>query len=159
MLQLGWPVVLVGAKQANIQIVTGVLIIIRIAAEKRRLLLRGKNQPHIGVFFVTIKMILCALVERDDVAAQAGFVERLFFNLGLDRTACGKSVRRRSAGFDRSVDPRRHILDRNEHVQLQVDTPDFLGTRFCVKPIAHVVVLRVAQLLQVVGTYVVVSDD
>ena len=70
-LDLGRLAVLVDAEEADVEVVARILEVVRIAAEEGDLLLRGEDQAHVGVLLEAIEVILAALVERDDVAAQA----------------------------------------------------------------------------------------
>src|SRR5437763_941676 len=96
--------VLVHSKKCDIQVVPGKLKVIRIAAEKRHLEFRSKNQPHIGVLLETIEVIKGAGVKRDYIAADVSGGDTLFFNGSHSRFAnfgCGGVVH---AGADGSVD-------------------------------------------------------
>ena len=55
--------IFVNAKDANIEIVTRVFEIVRVAAVKRDLLLRRENEPYVVVTFVAIEMIGAALIQ------------------------------------------------------------------------------------------------
>src|SRR5438552_3294846 len=80
MLRMNWLAVLVYAKECDIQVITGKLKVIRIAAKKGHLKFRCKNQPHVGVFVETIKVIESAGVESDHIEAhrsQANMIEPL----------------------------------------------------------------------------------
>src|SRR6185369_8737462 len=67
--------ILVGAEQANIQIVARELEVVGIAAVERNLLLRREYQSHVGVAFEAIQMIRAALPKRDDIGAQARAIQ------------------------------------------------------------------------------------
>src|SRR5205814_3196678 len=73
MLDLGRLSVFVRAKNADIQIVTRILEVIRIAAVKRDLLFRREHEPDVVVALESIKMIGAALIKCDDVRAQPRF--------------------------------------------------------------------------------------
>ena len=72
MLDLDRLVVFVNAEEADVEIVTRIGEIVGVAAVEGDLLLGGEDKPDIGVAFEAVKVVLAALVERDDVAAQAG---------------------------------------------------------------------------------------
>ena len=63
MLNLRRLAVFVGAEKADIQIVAREFEVVRVAAEEGDLLFRREDQPHIGVLFEAIKVILAALVQ------------------------------------------------------------------------------------------------
>src|ERR1700742_4654617 len=65
-------IVLVNTNERHVDVETREVEVVRIAAEERGLKLRREDQTHVGVFLVTIELILTALVERHDVRAQAG---------------------------------------------------------------------------------------
>ena len=74
MLDLRRLAVLVSAEDADIEIVARILEIIRIASVKRDLFLRREDEAHVVVAFVAIEMVNAALVERDHIGAQSGFL-------------------------------------------------------------------------------------
>ena len=89
---LGRLIVFVNAEKADVEVVARKREIIGIAAVKRNLLFRSKDQTDVGVAFETIEVVLAALVERDHVAAQAGLVERFLFDLGHHCAARGERL-------------------------------------------------------------------
>ena len=118
---------------------------------------RGEHQAHVGVLLVEVKVVDAALVERDHVAAQAGFLERFLLDLGHDGAAGGERLGRLHVRLDGVVDALGHVLDVHEDVEFQVDALDFLGVVAGVEAVADVVVLLVADLLQRVGADVMVG--
>ena len=74
-------VVLVDAEQREVEIVAREGEVVGIAAEERHLLLGREDEPDVGVLLVAVEPVLRALVERDDVGAQAGLVEAFLFDL------------------------------------------------------------------------------
>ncbi len=80
MLRPGGLAILVGAEEANVEVVAGILEVVGIAAEEGDGELGAKTEPDIRVFLVRVEMILPALIERDDVAAQAGLVGRFLLD-------------------------------------------------------------------------------
>src|SRR5881227_2506648 len=96
--------VLVHSKKCDIQVVAGKLKIIGIAAKKRHLKFGRKDQPHVGVFFETIKMIQGAGVERDYIAADVGSGGTLFFDGSHSSFASSGGGSVVHAGADGSVD-------------------------------------------------------
>src|SRR5437764_13767792 len=92
------------AKECDIQVVTGKLKVIRIAAKKGHLKFRRKNQPHVGVLFETIKVIESAGVERDYIAADVGGGDTLFFDGSHRRFANFGGGGVVHAGMDGGVD-------------------------------------------------------
>ena len=111
MLDLGGLPVFISPENANIEIEAGIFEIVRIAAVKSHLLLGRENNPDVVVTFVTIKMISAALIKRDDVRAQTGFVFAFFFDL-RNRVLAGLAGGvGRHADFYRSVYPRGYVFD------------------------------------------------
>src|SRR5205823_14344179 len=105
--------VFINAKDANVQIVAGILKVIRVSTEKSHLLLRRENEPHVIVAFVSIQMISAALVERNDVGAQPGFLFAFLFNRSDDSVARSGSLVARHSRLDRGVYPRSDIVNRH----------------------------------------------
>src|SRR6266705_1633787 len=64
-------VVLVDSEKADVQVVARILEVVRVAAEERGRFLRCEYQSHVGISLVPVEVILAAVVERNDVAAQA----------------------------------------------------------------------------------------
>ena len=64
-------VVFVNPDQGHIDVETRKIEVVRIAAKERRLKFGRKHQPYVGVPFVTIEIVLAALVKRDHVRPQA----------------------------------------------------------------------------------------
>ena len=148
MLDLGRLVVLVDAEEADVEIVARILEVVRVAAVKGDLLLRGEDQPDVGVLFEAIKVILPALVERDHVAAQAGLVERFLLDLGHDGAAGREGLSALHVRLDRRLDALGHVLDAHQDVEFQIVALVFVGPGPGVEAVAVVIVLLVADLLQ-----------
>src|SRR5438132_7725271 len=62
--------VFVRAEQADVEVVTGILEVVGIAAKKRDRYFRREHEPHVRVLFVAVEVIFSSLIERDDIAAQ-----------------------------------------------------------------------------------------
>src|SRR5437667_6039292 len=107
------------AKECDIQIVARELEIIRIAAKKGHLKFRRKNQPHVGVFVETIKVIESAGVERDYVAADAGSGGTIFFDAGHGCLAGLRGGSVVHAGMDGGVDFVSDVGDLLNDIQFQ----------------------------------------
>ena len=75
--------VLVGAEEREVEVVARIGEVVGIAAEERHLLLGREDEADVGVLLVAIEPVLRALVERDDVGAQAG-ASRLSFSMLRD---------------------------------------------------------------------------
>ena len=75
MLDFGRLAVFINAEQADVQIEPGIFKVVRVAPVKRDLLFRREDEAHVGVFLETVEVILATLIQRDHVAAEAGFVE------------------------------------------------------------------------------------
>ncbi len=150
--------VLVRAVHRRIEVEAGKLEVIRVAAEESRLLFRRPHEAHVGVLLETVEVVRPALVKGHDVAAQAGLREGFLLDL-RDHLAARR--RRLAPGETRGhagVHPRGHVLDRLQHIQLEVHRLAFLGGRPREEAVAQVVVPLVAQLLDVVRSHVVVRD-
>ena len=78
----GWFTAFVGAQKSDIEIETREIEIVRIAAELCNCKLRRKHQAHIGVALVTIQIVNAAVVERNEVAADAGFGSAAMLQFG-----------------------------------------------------------------------------
>src|SRR5215471_4975777 len=66
-------VVFIDAEERHIQIIARKCEVIRITAKESNRKFRREYQAHIGVLFITIEIVLAALIKRDDVAPQACF--------------------------------------------------------------------------------------
>ena len=131
MLGVGGLAVLVGAEEADVEVVAGILEVVGIAAEEGDVELGREDEPDVGVLLVRVEVVLPALIERDHVAAQAGLVVRFL----LDRAPSPpRRATRRGvvvhARLDRRVHPVGHVLDRDQHVQLEVGGLHLLGAGF-----------------------------
>src|SRR5260370_32104907 len=62
--------VFINVKQCQVEIVTSISKVVRIASEEGNLELRRENQTHVRVFLVAIQIVLATLVPRTQVAAQ-----------------------------------------------------------------------------------------
>ena len=111
MLNFGGLTILVDAEDADIEIVARIFEIIRIAPEKRHGLFWRKNDAHIVVTFVAIKVISAALIKRDHIRAQSGFLLALFFNCGNRSVACAVRCGGRHVRFDGALYARGHIFN------------------------------------------------
>jgi hypothetical protein len=68
MLNLGRLVVFVDPKETDIEIVAGILEVVRVATEKRNVLLWRKYQANVRVLFELVQVILATLEQRHHVA-------------------------------------------------------------------------------------------
>src|SRR4051794_25671966 len=89
--------VFVNTDERHVDVEAREVEVVRIAAEERGLKLRHEHQTNVGVLLVTIKIVLSALVKRDDVGAQPGGFRRLRFDRGNLRAS-----RRKSFGVSRT---------------------------------------------------------
>ena len=121
-LNLRWLAVLVSAEETDIEIVARKLEVVWVAAVKGDLRFWGEDEAHVRVFLEAIEMIRPALPERHDVRAQAGLVEGCLFYLGHDLAARDKGGVRRGVRRNRGVYLRRHVLDRLQHVEFEIET-------------------------------------
>ena len=106
----GLPV-LIDAHERHVYVEAREVEVVRVAAEEGGLKLRHEDEPHVRVLVIAIEVVLPALVERDNVAAQARRPRRLGLD-GLDGGAArGQRVNRGRAGLHTRVHALRHILD------------------------------------------------
>src|SRR5256885_14342147 len=98
----------------------GIFQIRGMAAVKSHLLLWRENYPDVLVTFVTVKMIEPALIECDDIGAQAGFVFAFLFDLRNRILACLACRIGRHAGFYGCVYLRGYVFDRYQHIELEI---------------------------------------
>src|SRR4029079_491952 len=75
-----WLIVLVNANEGHVDVEPWEVEVVRIATKERSLKFGNENQTNVGVFLVTIKIVLPALVKRDYVRTQAGCFQRLCFD-------------------------------------------------------------------------------
>ena len=150
---------LVGTKKADVEIVAGILEIVGIAAKERRVELRSEDQADVSVFLVRIKMVLPALIEGDHVAAQARLVGRFLLDLGhrLPPGLLGRGVVQ--AGSHTGGDARGHVLDADQHIELEIGGLGLLVVGLGEEAVAVVVLVLRAELRQCVGADVVVGHD
>ena len=153
------PAVFIGAEEAEVEIVAGILEVVRVAAEEGRGEFGSEHQANVGVFLVGVEMILTALIERDDVAAQARLVGRFLLDLGHRLLACLFGRRVVESGRELGVHPRRHVFDADQHVQLQVGRLGLVFVGLGEEAVAVIVLVLVAELGQGIGPNVVVGHD
>src|SRR5205809_2673768 len=77
MWRLRRPAVLIGAEESHVEVVTRIGEVVVVAAEERDLLFDRKDQSNVSVLPETIQPVLPAVVQRDDLALQAGVPDRL----------------------------------------------------------------------------------
>src|SRR5437588_5935317 len=80
MVDLRGLTIFVNTKEADIEIITGILEVIRVSAEKSHLLLGREDEPYVIVAFVSIQVISAALVKGNHIGSQPGFLFAFFFN-------------------------------------------------------------------------------
>ena len=68
--------------------------------------------------------------------------------------ACSPAI----PGFHRAVDARGHVLDRHQHVELEIDAFLLFGLRFRVKAVAKIIMLLVSEFLKTIRADVMVGD-
>ena len=150
--------VFVDAEKRHIETVAGIFEIIGVAAVEGDLLVGGEDETDVGVTLEAVEVIGAALVEGDDVATEAGFVFRLFFNFGDDLAAGEGGVGTGEIGRDSGVNAGSDVLDGLEDVYLEVVGFDLIGLGLRVEAVAEDVFLLGAHLLEGVGGDVVVGD-
>ena len=116
MLNLRGLAVLVGAEKTDIEVKPWIFKIVRIPAEEGNLLLRREDQPHIGVFLVAVKPVFAAMIERNDVGAQPGFLLTLPLDLRDVGLAGIQSFLIAHARLDGAGHVGRHIFHGHENV-------------------------------------------
>ncbi len=157
--RLDGPVVFVDAEKCHIEAVAGVFEIIGIAAVERDLLFGGEDEADVGVAFEAVEVVGAALVEGDDIAAEAGFLAGFLFDLGDDFAAGEGGVGTGEGRGDGGVDAGGDVFDGLEDVYLEVVGLDLIGLRLRVETVAEEVSFLRAHLLERVGGDVVVGED
>ena len=150
--------VFVGPEEADVEVVAGKLEVVGIAAKECDLLLGREDEPHVGIFLGSVKMVEATLMERDHVAPQAGGGERLLLDLRHHLAAGSKRLGRRHARRDGPLHAGGDILDRDEHVEFEVVALEFVGLRGRHETIAIIVMLLRPELLQAVGPDMMVRE-
>ena len=84
--------ILVGTEQAHVEVEAGELEVVGIAAEERDLAFGGEDEADVGVLLRPVEVVRAALEERDDVAPQAGLLERLLLDRCHRLAAGGEGV-------------------------------------------------------------------
>ena len=133
--------VFVDAEKCHIETVAGIFEIIGVAAVEGDLLVGGEDETDVGVTLEAVEVIGAALVEGDDVATEAGFVFRLFFNFGDDLAAGEGGVGTGEIGRDSGVNAGSDVLDGLEDVYLEVVGFDLIGLGLGVEAVAEDVFL------------------
>ncbi len=157
-LDLGRLPLFVDAKQRDIQAVPRILEVVRIATEESGCGFRRPDQAHIRVLPVTIQVIPRSTVQRDDVTAQSGLVQRFLFNLRHHLPPCSKCIGRLHRIGDSGRHSLRNVLDRNQLIQFQIRRWNFVGGTFRKEAISQVVLLRRGDLLQSIRSHVMVCQ-
>src|SRR5207247_2806145 len=101
--------IFVNAKKSDIEIVACILEIVGITSEESHLLLGCEDQPHVIVTFVSVKMICAALIQRDYVRSESGFIFAFLFNPGDSGVARVRSLVARRACLHRGRDARGYV--------------------------------------------------
>ena len=151
--------VLVDAEESHIQVVARIGEVIRVAAVEGGLLLRRKDQAHVGVSLVLVEPVLTAVVKRDHIGAQTGLV---FALLGDGRNLSIASLQRLGVvgyAFGRALHPRRNILHGHQHVDFEVGGLHLLLRRRCIEAVAEVVVLGGRVFLQLAARHVMIGEQ
>ena len=84
MLDLGRLTIFVGAEDTDIEIEARIFEVIGITAVKGDLLFRREDEPDIIVAFISIQIVVAALIEGYHVRAQTGLVFALLLDLSDD---------------------------------------------------------------------------
>jgi hypothetical protein len=156
-LELHRLIVLIDAKEADIEVVAGELEIVGIAAEEGDVFFGGEDEADVGVFFILVEMIFAALKERDDVAAKLGLFELVFFDRIDDGAAGFLSIGSGLAGLDRGIHLGGDVFNVHEDIELEIDALDFFSGRFGVKAELEQIAVGGAEFLEGVGGDVVIG--
>ena len=150
-------VALIDVEKSDVHIVARIGKVVGIAAVEGDVRLRGKHQAHIGIFFVAVKIEDAALEERDHVAAQSGATGALFLQARhrcFLRCVARRRVHLRSY---RGIHRRGDVFDAHQDVQFQVGALGLLLACGRIKTFGHVIVRGGTQLVDAVGTHVMVG--
>ena len=149
--------VLVGAEEADVEVVARVLEVVGVAAEEGDGELGGEDEPDVGVFLEGVEVVAAAVVERDDVAPKTRLVRRLL----LDRRhrsslgdGGGTVVAPRLDGREHAIG---HILDGDQNVELEVGRFHLVGVGPGEEAVLVIVFLGGADLLKHISADVVVG--
>jgi len=153
----GLPV-FISTENADIEIEPGIFEIVRIAAVKSHLLLWRDNYPDVVVTFVTVKMIEPALIKRDDIGAQAGFVFAFLLDLRNRVLARPAGDLWRHSRFYGRVYLRGYVFDRYQHIELEIGALDFFRVRLRIETFFQVIVLLARRFLQRIRAHVMISN-
>ena len=104
-------------------------------------------------------MIRAALVKRDHVGTQTRLFFALFFDFRDRLLARGGGLLRAHPWLQRGGNPRRHVLDRHQDVQLEIGRARLFRLGLRVESVAHVIVFLAADLLEGVEADVMIRDD
>ena len=66
--------VLVGPEEANVEIIAGILEVVRIATEEGRREFRSEDEAYVGVLLEGVEVVLSPLVERHHITTEASLV-------------------------------------------------------------------------------------
>src|SRR5438309_5280977 len=158
MLRMNWLAVLVYAKECDIQVITGKLKVIRIAAKKGHLKFRCKNQPHVGALFETIKVIESSGVERDYVAADAGSGGTIFFDAGHGCLAGLRGGSVVHAEMDGGIDFVSDVGDLLDDIQFQAGAAQLVFGARSIEGGAEKVLAGMRESLQAILRQMVIGD-
>ena len=149
---------LVGPHEADVEVVAGEGEVVGVAAEEGHRLLGGEDQAHVRVLPVLVELVLPALVQAHDVAAQLRPRAALVLDRGgrgLARLArLGIGHLRLHAGLHLARD----VLHRGEDVDLVARAGGLPVPRGGVEAVLHVVVLGARDVLDAAEAHVVVRD-
>src|SRR6185369_2554991 len=126
-LELYGFVVFIDAEETDIEVVARIFEIVGVAAEEGDVFFGGEDEANVGVLFVLVEVVLAALKEGDDVAAEARFVEVFFFDV-VDYGAAGElRVGGGLAGLYGVVDLAGDVFDVHQDVELKVYALELVG--------------------------------
>ena len=103
-------------------------------------------------------MVCAALVKRDHIGSQPSFIFAFFLDRSDHGLPCGGSLVACHSGFHGGTHARRHIFNRHQNIELEVGRFDFVSLPFRIKAVSQIIVLRVTDLLQCVGSDMMVRD-
>ena len=158
-LRLGGLTVLINPKEAGIETESGVLEIVWIATEKGDVKFRCENEPDVGVFLVSVECVTAALIKGDHVVTHLILGRSGLFDLSHFGAFGGigfgivRVFRHSSKHFCR------YVTDINQNIQFQVRRFEFFSLGFGNEADLVIVFLFGRELLECIGTDVMVGHD
>ena len=145
---------------AIVQVVAGIGEVIGIAAKECDLLFRREHDPHVRVFLVAIQPVFAALIQRDHVGAEAGFVQAFALDRRRSRP-CAWRIPAPLCAFPSAASCTRAVTSSMETRTFTSRSGDFISSRGSarVEPDLDVVVFGRRILLQLPPRDVMVGQQ